>query len=658
MTGNTHFKQMKTAYPLNKMKALEPKYNRGSFINRFNRHIYIYVLLFFLLHIVGAQEIKQIRFVGVSEEDKDELSSIIDSEEEKELDVRLVKLDRMLISRFYKQQGYIEVRVRDSLSLSEDRESVCVYFKIDRGKRFYYKRVTFSGVSPGFKKRVIKQFKKLKEGNPFNENKITAALRKVEDIYYNSGKPFVKIDVNYLFEKDTMVVVQVEITENQTVIIGDIRYSGLKKVQQFIVRRELEIKKGDIYKRKAIEESQKNIYSTGLFKFVRLELEPIKDKPNEAVLNISVEEKDAKWVGVHLGLALEEGRSYGNRLELTLQGGHRNLFGTARSISLHLTPAIVYDFQKGGIHNIENRLNLRFVEPWVFYTRTPGVLNVFYEQHRPLNSGSFDLTGTSFGMTHEFNDDMRLSGAISAKFVRQLSDQEIDSVYQKEYQTDQNTIYALTFYWKEDTRRNIFYPRNSSYTDASMAFSFSKGEDSLGVPVENNYIRVITSWQRYQPLKLGKLQVKKYNITMASRVKIGAIIEPWENEQIPINDRFYAGGATTVRGYQESLLGPALEYDSNGKIKKAAGGKLLFLANLEFRMPLVWLLVLETFIDSGNVWAEIKDFRPGEIRFTTGIGLAVVTPLGPIRFDYGRKLTKTDLDPTPDAWHMGIYFAF
>ena len=640
------------------MKNIQLKYNHNPIVIRFNGIICFYVLLFLLLNLSAAQEVKEILFIGVSEDEKDELLSVIDTEEKKELDTRLVKLDRLLISRYYKQRGYFKVRVRDSLALSEDRESANVFFKINRGKRYYYFRTALSGVSPGYYKRVSKQFEELKPGSPFNENKITAVLRKVEDNYYNSGKPFVRIDVNYQFEKDSLVIVQVNITENQTVIIKDIRYLGLKKVQQFIIRRELEIKKGDIYSRKAIEESQKNIYGTGLFKFVRLELEPIKNEPNEAMLIITVEEKNAKWIGVHLGMALEEGRSYGNRLELTLQGGHRNLFGTARSLSLHFTPAIVYDFQKGGIHNIENRLNLRFVEPWVFYTRTPGILDVFYEQHRPLNSGSFDLSGTSFAMSHEFTDDMRLSGALSAKFVRQRSNQEIDSTYQKEYQTDQNTIYALTFYWKEDTRKNIFYPKNSSYTDASMAFSFSKGEDSLGVPVDNKYIRVIASWQRYQPLRLSKLQVQKYKITLASRVKVGAIIEPWKNKEIPINDRFYAGGATTVRGYQESLLGPPLKYNGEGKITKAAGGKLLFLANLELRLPLFWLLVMESFIDSGNVWAELKDFRPADIKFSIGVGLAVVTPLGPVRFDYGYKLTKSDIDPTPDAWHLGIYFAF
>ncbi|HGY54722.1 MAG TPA: outer membrane protein assembly factor, partial [Caldithrix abyssi] len=353
-----------------------------------------------------------------------------------------------------------------------------------------------------------------------------------------------------------------------------------------------------------------------------------------------------------------EGRSYGNRVEMTIQGGHRNLFGTARSISLHITPALVYDFGNGGVHNIENRLNLRFVEPWVLYTRTPGVLNVFYEQHRPINSGSFDLTGASFGMSHKLNDDSRINGALSAKFVRQLSEQEIDSAYVEEYQTNQNTIYALTFYWKEDTRQNIFYPENSSYTDASVAFSYSKGRDSLGLPVTNKYIRFVSSWQRYQPFRPKIFNFKRFDFTLASRVKVGAIFEPWQNREIPINDRFYAGGSATVRGYQESLLGPALEFDENGKIKKAAGGKLMFLANIEVRMPIVWLLVLETFMDSGYVWPELKSFRPADIRFTAGIGIALITPLGPIRLDYGYKLTPRDIDPTRDAVHLGIYFAF
>ena len=61
---------------------------------------------------------------------------------------------------------------------------------------------------------------------------------------------------------------------------------------------------------------------------------------------------------------------------------------------------------------------------------------------------------------------------------------------------------------------------------------------------------------------------------------------------------------------------------------------------------------------AGNVWPDLSDFTTHSIRYTTGAGIAVLTPLGPIRVDYGYKLNKREIDAAPDAFHLGIYFAF
>ncbi len=88
-----------------------------------------------------------------------------------------------------------------------------------------------------------------------------------------------------------------------------------------------------------------------------------------------------------------------------------------------------------------------------------------------------------------------------------------------------------------------------------------------------------------------------------------------------------------------------------------------FISNCDNLLVLVlsaifWLFVGELFFDAGNVWAGLSDFRIEEIRYTTGVGLALITPLGPIRLDYGYKLNKRKIDASPDAFHLGIYFAF
>ncbi|MFQ5584406.1 MAG: BamA/TamA family outer membrane protein, partial [Calditrichia bacterium] len=115
------------------------------------------------------------------------------------------------------------------------------------------------------------------------------------------------------------------------------------------------------------------------------------------------------------------------------------------------------------------------------------------------------------------------------------------------------------------------------------------------------------------------------------------------------------GGASTVRGYGEQLLGPVV-YDDNGN-PLALGGRYQFLVNLELRIPLFWRLYGELFIDGGNVWSGISEIDPSSIKFTSGAGVAFMTPLGAIRFDYGVKWAP-EPQQAPDQFHVGLSWAF
>jgi outer membrane protein insertion porin family len=244
--------------------------------------------------------------------------------------------------------------------------------------------------------------------------------------------------------------------------------------------------------------------------------------------------------------------------------------------------------------------------------------------------------------------------SLEAKLVTLLEEGIIDTTLEADANRDQ--VYSILAYGKRDTRNNFFSPTNGSLSDLSLGFSYSIGELQTGASDVKTYITVISSWKRYQPLKWKPFK-KREGITVGTRLKAGAIFEIGPTKNIPISDLFFAGGATTVRGYQEQLLGPTT-FDSEGFKDQAIGGKLLYLMNLEFRVPLFWLFVGEVFLDGGNVWREIENFKPGEVKFSTGLGIVLLTPVGPIRFDYGLKLNKEDSDKTRDAFHFGLYFAF
>lgn len=611
------------------------------------------ILLTCTISLSQSLEISEISFKGVVSFSEDELTDILHSEEDEEFDARLVKLDKILLTNFYRQNGFLTVTVFDSLIINSITNEVKVIYELLEGQRYYLDRIEFEGNKLYSRDALLNSFEGMTLGNPFDEGMMKSAKQGMENLYYNNGKPFVVLSFDYEIENDSMVVVKCAIKENQTVTIKDMEYLGVELVQHFIIYRELEIKRGEIYSREELALSHRNLYRTGLFEYVRFELKPTEDS-TQAVLVIQVHEKDPAWIGARIGFTHEDEESYGNKIELALEGGHRNLWGTGRSLSLHVVPSLAYDIESKKAINPDNHISLIFVEPWIGYTKTPGVFMTSYHLYRPLNSADFNVLRFNFGVSRELTPIIDLRGSLEAKLVTLLEEGIIDTTLEADANRDQ--VYSILTYGKRDTRNNFFNPTNGSLSDLSLGYSYSIGELESGGKEIKTYITLISSWKRYQPLKWKPFK-KREGMTIATRLKGGAIFEIGPTKNLPISDLFFAGGATTVRGYPEQLLGPTT-FDSEGYKNKAIGGKLLYLMNVEIRIPIYWLFVGEIFLDGGNVWREISDFNPTEIKFSTGLGLVLLTPVGPIRFDYGVKLNKEDSDKTRDAFHFGLYFAF
>jgi outer membrane protein insertion porin family len=598
-------------------------------------------------------EVETLSFFGAQAISGEDLNEITHSEVGDDFDARLVKLDKILLTNYYRSQGFLTVEVFDSLVIRRIDKKVEIYYQIIEGQRYRTGEIRITGNKIFSDTRLSGTFSDSPVEEPFDESKIDNAKLNIENLYYNNGKPFVELNLDYEFYQDSLVLIKLDINEGHAVYIKDIKYAGLEHVQEFIIRRELEFKKGDLYSRDKFTVSQQNIYKTGLFNLVNFAIEPIVDDTAQVLLKITVQEKDPRWIGFRVGFAYEQELSYGNKLELTMEGGHRNLFGTARSISLHIVPSLLYDLEMHRVVNPDNHITFLFVEPWIGYTRTPGVTQLSFHQYRPVNSANFDVYQVSFNVSHEFSFQYRASGTLQAKFVDQLTDDVIDTVLIDDAGKD--LVYSLSVYGVRNTKNNFFNPSNGALTDLSVAFSHSIGETKTGERDVKQYLTLVSSWQRYQPLGFS-LSKKAAGAVLATRIKGGAILEFGDTKEIPVSDLFFAGGATTVRGYQEQLLGPTL-LDENGN-EKAIGGKLLYLMNAEVRLPLFWLIVGELFLDAGNVWREIEQFKVNSIKFTTGLGLVFLTPVGPVRFEYGVKLNPDSADKQPDAFHIGFYYAF
>jgi outer membrane protein insertion porin family len=197
--------------------------------------------------------------------------------------------------------------------------------------------------------------------------------------------------------------------------------------------------------------------------------------------------------------------------------------------------------------------------------------------------------------------------------------------------------------------------------------------DNLILPTSGNYLNLnfrvfaepFLSERDFVRAQLTEMHTWSFGngTTFVTALRVGFAPTFGSTEVVPISERFFAGGDSTNRGFARDRLGPTLgdvdpaDYalPPDADLSQPVGGDSLFLLNQEFRFPLVRRLRLKglVFYDAGNVFLELKDFDPFDLRHTVGAGLRLETPVGPLRAEYGWKLDR-EQGETGGEFHFAI----
>jgi len=607
----------------------------------FNK-IILLIISFFTCLLCASTELKvqEITFSGNNFFSEKELKKIIKSKEKKNYNPRLQRLDEVLLSNYYVRNGFLRVFI--SSEFKRKAEEININYDIKEGNRYYLNKLVIKGNSI-LSEQTLREWISHKEGKSLELQKIDKGLKQAENYYYNHGKPFIQIKEKVDFLGDSLVNYVIQINENQTVIIGEIKIEGLISVKSNIVKREIEIKVGEKYSRKKIEVSQRNLYGTGLFNFVNFNLIDLDTTRTHMQLLVSISEKKSKFVGLRFGIAYEQQIIYGGTFDWGVEAGHRNLFGSGRSAVINVIQSLSYDFDNKDVINPKNQYSFNYVEPKIFYTRTKGIFQFAFFQARPSNTVDYDLLTAALKIDHERSEIWSIIGELRYQDVITDSIELIRSQGQDE-------IYSIGIGLVGDRRDNFLKPSQGYFTEFTGKFVYSTSIDvETDASLLSRFFKITAQWNRYQPFKW------KRKWTLATRVRGGAILGLDDFIFVPITERFFLGGASSVRGYREQLLGPVRFPEPDNP--QALGGKYQFLVNLELRIPLFWRLYGEVFTDGGNVWIELGRILPEGVKFSSGAGLVFMTPLGAIRFDYGVKWNPTPRE-SPDQFHIGLSWAF
>ena len=459
----------------------------------------------------------------------------------------------------------------------------------------------------------------LRAGDPWNPVRAEDGRRSMERLYGRRGYHGATVDLK-VNRRDRQVSVGYHVAEGAPTHVGRILLRGLLVTREETIRRHLGIESDDVFDPDRLTAAQQRLERAPAFATVGVG--PLRPAPLPfADVDVTVAEQKP-W-------QLEVGAGYdtavGGRGFLEL--GHDNLFGTARSASIRIKGAV-----GGEAVRQLGRVDLVYREPWIQGTPWQAEAELFGEVSQNLG---YDLQ--QVGLAAWIGDDLlnpRGARTFRTQLRYRLEEARLSSVSTDlqaqgiEPGTERIASLTPTLVW--DFRDDRFNPRRGSVHQASLELAYS----GLGGTVDFVKAEFSTSWFfSWLPPTVFALSGR-----------LGLAAPFGETESLPIQDRFFTGGGTSVRGFPENKLGPL---DSAGN---PLGGNALVVLSAEWRFPLWGWLGGAVFIDAGTVTPEVSDLRLSALKSGAGAGLRMATPVGPIRLDVGYAL-----QPIPSESRTQVY---
>ncbi len=577
--------------------------------------------------------------------------------------------DYSRLKQFYQNKGFFHVSIDTSLQFSEEEYEVSITYDIIEGKRSLIDTIHYSGLEelPHQVQKQIFEEQQIKQGNPYELENVEKELRRVVTILANSGYVNAKVirveAVRYASTNNFTIYFTFQPGERYR--FGNIEVvhdtTGASPIDKNVILRHLDFKQGDYYSEEKKLESERNLNRLGVFDASRIEnLETDNVSEIHVVpIRVTVRTRPFQELAPEVGISDEN-----NAFNVSFGVGysHRNLFGGAQNFSTTIRTSIqsihTFSFKrffsKEGLKDsslvAKIDLSIQFLQPYFFNNRTSLRSSIswiidkqraYYLPVYRLQTGMVAQTATYTKVFLDWNLEYSNPTALATQT------DTVIGLYQKQL----NSI--LTFTIQRDKRNDVFYPSSGFFHSLSIEEAGTLPR-SIGPLFKNTlpfsqYIKTsVLGYWYWDPTKKNKF-------IWALKGKIGtAFLYGHAASDLPLTQRFFAGGSGSMRGWRARSLGVVERQD--------LGGKALIESSLEGRWnPLqdagsFWFIELSkfsfvAFTDVGNMWSRPADIRLNDLAVDFGFGIRYNTIAGPIRIDFGMRI----FDPDEKQGRQWIY---
>ena len=478
--------------------------------------------------------------------------------------------------------------------------------------------------------------------------------------HLNLGYRLARVNASVSVSADrTGARVQFAIDEGPQVYVDHILVVGNDRIGEATIRRELLLEPGKPLGLDAIEESQRRLAALGVFRRVTIsELQHEGDDRRDVL--VTVEESPATTLGYGGGVEWQDVETVEFAPRGFFEIGRRNLWGKNRSINLFsrisLRRRSYTDVAPTGEETettsttVEYRVIGAYREPRFAGTSSDLQVAVGFEQGS-RTSFSFRSETARVNLSHRYGDKWSLQGEYAIQRndifedrINPIDQPLIDRLFPRV------RIGSVSASAVRSTRDDAFNPKRGTLVGLNGELALQ----ALGSEV--GFVKTFLQGFFYRQLPSSPRVV----LAAGARLGLGTAEQlGGDARDLPASERYFAGGDTTVRGFQLDRLGEPDTFDRDGT---PIGGRSEIILNGEVRLALWKDLGVVGFIDAGNVFSTVDKLSLGELRAGTGFGVRYNSPVGPFRFDFGFKLgTLRTYGPVKEdrfALHISIGQAF
>ncbi|MDO9026432.1 MAG: outer membrane protein assembly factor BamA [bacterium] len=518
--------------------------------------------------------------------------------------------DLARVERYCQNYGFIEAKAGlDSVSYNDDRDRVTAFINLTEGTKYRVGQLTFDGnekiTTPKLKRALA-----LRSGQIYSADQADKTLENLYTIYTEEGFIYCRVIPEPSLH-DSTADMRYSILENNPAHIRQVIIAGNTKTRDKVIRRQLKVLPGDLFRRSLVIRSQREVFSLGFFEDVQIGSQPA-DTSGDIDLIFTVKEKQVGQFQV--------GTTYGatDGLAGFVQIGMPNLFGRGQEINF-----------KTEFSSKKFNLDLGFTEPWLFDTPT---------------SAGIDLYRTTY--SYSTYDEERIGGGV--RLGRPIPWLDYTRGYWQ-YNLERLDIYNISASASSGLTSQT-WPRISSSTGLSLVrdsrdrpFNATSGSRTMVssefcgglLQGQVDYQKYIGEYRYYHPLF--------WKLAVMARARAGVVDGYSSPNTVPISERFFVGGAGEdgIRGYPDR------------SISTSYGGRAMAVSNLELRYGINSSIYTMLFLDAGNSWPSVKDAR-AEAYKGLGAGVRMEIPMiGILGFDWAYGFDRRNLPyPLNDHWEF------